>query len=940
MDGPDIGPNPRGSGLYGQAESTLNFVDTTAGSENLHLTTGSIAFGAAADLSALFTRDIDFQPRSVPWDVGADELPPAAAPPLIAYSDFAAAGTRPLQFTTYSGVWAAPGTIAVTGSPPFHNSALHQKVATTSPSGAQRAVVWSEHNPGTRDYLFASFWDGTNWDDGTGAPFGDAETAFSRTGWDGTLDLRSFDAAYEQLSGRLLVAYGSNPAHTLRYRRYDSGVWSADTATTIPAAAFGPPNTGQDGYFTSVRLAARPGTNQIAVLNLEAEFSATPTYGAVTAAIWDGDTASWGSKATLSYPTTNGQNGHLTEAGDIKFVLGGPNAGEAIAVWGNGQQVYSARWSQAGGWSVVGSIGNLGGGNTARWIRLAAQPQGDRMVVAVADTNQGIRTIAYDATTRTWASLSAYHTTTAYGNALYNRSFDVVFDPAAGADDVLIVYSDTTRVRYRTSSNAGIVWTPQQSQDGFTVRQAHWVQLARDPSNVVHFAMQDAADALQVYTWDGTLWRIPAVQVSANTERGTNHSVEPFAVASYPPQGAVTTAVELMSFSATGADATVDLAWRTGSELNNLGFHLHRSLSEGGPWTRITPSLIPGLGSSPEGASYSFRDTGLTNGVRYFYRLEDIDSEQGSTFHGPVSAVPAAASPAEEEDTGDSTGSDPPEGTEEGEVSGEDSSDVASSRTYGRPEAASFRVVSRTKRAMVVELRTPGFVATETPSGVKVSVPGFDERTDPRAPDLPLKRVVLDAVVGRHARIVWVKEKKTRSFPGLRPAAVGSAEIVSSPDGTVRPRRRSAGLKGDGLVPRFAARIPGDAFIGENKKLALELSPLRYDAASDELRLARRLRVKIAFDRKAASSETGHGSRGRRRPRSLRRGSSPVLAHLHTQTRGLHAVSFETLFPQGHEALPLESLRLSRQGDPVPVHVEPQTEALRARKRPLLPRLL
>ncbi len=104
------------------------------------------------------------------------------------------------------------------------------------------------------------------------------------------------------------------------------------------------------------------------------------------------------------------------------------------------------------------------------------------------------------------------------------------------------------------------------------------------------------------------------------------------------------------------------------------------------------------------------------------------------------------------------------------------------------------------------------------------------------------------------------------------------------------------------------------------------MSPLRYDAASDELRLARRLRVKIAFDRKAASSETGYGSRGRRRPRSLRRGTSPVLAHLHTQTRGLHAVSFETLFPQGHEALPLESLRLSRQGDPVPVHVEPKTK--------------
>ncbi len=373
-----------------------------------------------------------------------------------------------------------------------------------------------------------------------------------------------------------------------------------------------------------------------------------------------------------------------------------------------------------------------------------------------------------------------------------------------------------------------------------------------------------------------------------------------------------TTAVELMSFEAVGLDSAVDLSWRTGSELNNLGFHLHRSLREDGPWTRITLSLIPGLGSSPEGASYSFRDTGLTNGVRYFYRLEDIDSDSGSTFHGPVSAVPGTAPPDEDDDgsgSEDPASEEPPEET----------------RTYGRPENASFRVVSRTKHAVVVELSTPGFVATETPSGVRVSVPGFDQRTDPRAPDLPLKRVVLDALVGRHARIVWVKERKTRSFPGLTPAAVGSPEILTSPDGTVRPRRRSAALKGEGLLPPVAAAIAGDAFIGETKKLALEMNPIRYDASTDTLLLARTLRVRIAFDRKAARDESGRGSRGRRRPRFVEDAAPQVLAHLHTQTRGLHAVSFETLFPQGHEALPLESLRLSRQGESVPFHVEPKT---------------
>ncbi|MCG6923367.1 MAG: right-handed parallel beta-helix repeat-containing protein, partial [Acidobacteria bacterium] len=327
-----------------------------------------------------------------------------------------------------------------------------------------------------------------------------------------------------------------------------------------------------------------------------------------------------------------------------------------------------------------------------------------------------------------------------------------------------------------------------------------------------------------------------------------------------------TTVVELLSFHAVGSDSAVDLSWRTGSELRNLGFHLHRALSEDGPWTRVTSSLIPGLGSSPEGASYSYRDAGLTNGVRYFYRLEDIDSESGSTFHGPVSAVPGASPPAEDEDSGGSEGSDEGEGSDPS--SGDSPGDVTP-QTYGRPEDVSFRVVSRTKRAVVVELRTPGFFATPSPEGLHVTVPGFDQPTDPRAPDLPLKRVVLDALVGRHGRIVWVKERQTRSYPGLTPAAVGAAEIVSSPDGTVRPGRRAAALKGEGLLPPVAAWIPGDAFIGELKKLALEMNPIRYDTSSDTLLLAQTLRVKIAFDRRAVRSESGRGSHGRRRPRSV-----------------------------------------------------------------------
>ena len=136
-----------------------------------------------------------------------------------------------------------------------------------------------------------------------------------------------------------------------------------------------------------------------------------------------------------------------------------------------------------------------------------------------------------------------------------------------------------------------------------------------------------------------------------NNEMWPNKAVTPSPIPSpnptsgfYTVGAAVATAVKLISFTAVGLDGAVDLAWQTGSELGNLGFHLYRSSSDSGPWTRITSSLIPGLGSSPLGASYSWRDSGLANGQRYYYRLEDVDTHSVSTFHGPVSAVPLAAS--------------------------------------------------------------------------------------------------------------------------------------------------------------------------------------------------------------------------------------------------------------------------------------------------------
>ena len=233
-----------------------------------------------------------------------------------------------------------------------------------------------------------------------------------------------------------------------------------------------------------------------------------------------------------------------------------------------------------------------------------------------------------------------------------------------------------------------------------------------------------------------------------------------------------TTAVKLMSFSAAPGDRSVLLEWRTASELDNLGFHVYRGLSEGGPWTRLTTGLVPGLGSSAVGRAYSYRDSGLANGTRYFYRLEDVDASSKTASHGPVSAVPLALA------AGGAPGSEPEASSPSGKRNAARSSSCpdwvvaaygattgasASSATpactrHGDPEAVSLGVVSRDARQATLELKTGGFYALHTlsaagePAGrVRVFVPGFDFPQDPQAPALPFRRALVDAVVGRRS---------------------------------------------------------------------------------------------------------------------------------------------------------------------------------------------
>ncbi len=79
--------------------------------------------------------------------------------------------------------------------------------------------------------------------------------------------------------------------------------------------------------------------------------------------------------------------------------------------------------------------------------------------------------------------------------------------------------------------------------------------------------------------------------------------------------------VELSSFVSTINNNNVSLNWSTTTEINNSGFEVERSVSNG-TWSKI--GFVQGNGNSNLQQNYEFTDRGLNKGT-YNYRLKQID---------------------------------------------------------------------------------------------------------------------------------------------------------------------------------------------------------------------------------------------------------------------------------------------------------------------------
>ena len=348
------------------------------------------------------------------------------------------------------------------------------------------------------------------------------------------------------------------------------------------------------------------------------------------------------------------------------------------------------------------------------------------------------------------------------------------------------------------------------------------------------------------------------------------------------------------------ATAPVSLEWRTASELDNLGFHVYRALV-GGRSVDAAHHVARFPGSARRRSARPTRSAtaGLTNGTRYFYRLEDVDASSKTTSHGPVSAVPLGGCGRRASARGCGAG----EAQEEGRVGLElPGLGARGLRLGGGPTRRRRRCAARATaiprrrrsascRATRARRRSScGRAASTAPATSRV---GHGARVRPRL-RLPAGRAGRGAADPPRAR------RRGRGPPGpaRRRARARSrrASGASCPRRSARPRCRWAGTApcararrgASARRPRRASRSASSrrscraVFQGETKSAVVEIAPLRFDAQRQQLVLAKRVLVRLLFTGREPG-ESGRGSLGRapsaRKPAVSGEVAGPALHH-------------------------------------------------------------
>lgn len=232
---------------------------------------------------------------------------------------------------------------------------------------------------------------------------------------------RVFDIAYEQLSGMAMVVYAGNTTGSLYYCRFDGTAWIPVSSCTPTSVTNEIPLTDGTTTLTGtvewVRLIAR-GEQFNNIRSNDILMAVQDSNKDILVMRWDG--TQWVSTDRQVLTTTGGNTVATTGTATVDppaFDIGWEtSSGTEMAAYANGTQM-SYRTSSGSGWSAASNVASAYA-TAAQWVRLASDPQSDRMSLITSFGSTGTVGSTATATPYIWktngstAGWTAYNTLT------------------------------------------------------------------------------------------------------------------------------------------------------------------------------------------------------------------------------------------------------------------------------------------------------------------------------------------------------------------------------------------------------------------------------------------------------------------------------------------------------------------------------------------------
>ena len=514
----------------------------------------------------------------------------------------------------------------------------------------------------------------------------------------------------------------------------------------------------------------------------------------------------------------------------------------------------------------------------------------------------------------------------------------LVYDDSSTANNPVMYINGVSQTITKQVNPSGGSWSTDAAQ----------TLLIGDTSGATHRTFAGTIDEARLYK--GTLtacW----IQTEYNNQNS------PSTFYNVGAESAGPTAINLLSFTATGQGAAMGVTWQTAQESDNKGFDLYRGTSPSGPWVKLNSGLIPSGSVSGEGVSYTFIDTGVSRGRLYYYKLEDVDVSGTRTQNGPVCVdwdadgmpddweiahrLNPAVNDANLDPDGDGVpnwlewqrGTDPFNWDSDGDgiPDGAEKKRPGYSGGSGNVDLGeSVQVISSDSTGVTLELLTRSFDTTPVQVGgqafERLRVPAYVHGFTPEVgrPQLPVKGILLDVPADKTA-VLQVLSAERRVLPGYR--------VYPAPGHRVGDKGQleevfvwdEAAYRADALFPAAAAEL-STAYVHRGQtKQRLIFHPLRFNPATGELIQTERIRVRVEFypasggekfdsaqgaGNQMAASEGGiHPAAAAAQGWSIPAGAAYKVS---TEGEGIYRVTREWLTAQGIGSTEIDAIDLSR----------------------------